>query len=127
MGAIGISKFLVNETGEIYIRAEAANVLDKLIKKYNRYGMEAHLLGCSESPVVINGIHNRFRFIRGCDSAYAYICTQAGVNIFSDTKRPEGEIDFIGGPKLDNLEYNMHSFEIEAGAWNNAKDVSWEE
>lgn len=125
--AIGISKFLVNETGEIYIRAEAANVLDKLIKKYNRYGMEAHLLGCSESPVVINGIHNRFRFIRGCDSAYAYICTQAGVNIFSDTKRPEGEIDFIGGPKLDNLEYNMHSFEIEAGAWNNAKDVSWEE
>lgn len=124
--AIGISKFLVNETGELYIRVEAANVLDKLIKKYNRYDMEAHLLGCSESPVIIQGIKNRFRFVRGCDSAYAYICTQAGVNIFSDTKRPEGEIDFVDGPELKNLEHNLQSFEIEAGAWNNAPDISWE-
>lgn len=125
--AIGISKFLADETGEKYIRYHAANALDDLMKRYNRYDIEAHLLGCSESPVVINGIHNRFRFVRGCDSAYAYICTQAGVNIFADTKRPKGTIDFIGGPKLDNLEYNMHSFEIESGAWNNAPDKSWEE
>ena len=125
--AIGISKFLVEETGEKYIRYHAADALDFFMKKYNRYDMEAHLLGCSESPVTINGIHNRFRFVRGCDSAYAYICTQAGVNIFADTKRPEGAIDFIDGPHLKNLEYNMHSFEIEAGAWNNVPDKSWEE
>ena len=123
--AIGISKFLPMETGDMYVRERAAEILDSLFKQYNRYDMEVHLLGCSESPVVIDGIRRRFSFVRGCDSAYAYICTQADVCIHADTIRPEGEIDFINGDDYDGLEDNLQAMELETGAYNNKFDESW--
>ena len=123
--AIGISKFLQMETGDLYARERAVRILDDLFKQYNRYDIEVHLLGCSESPAVIDTIRRRFPFVRGCDSAYAYICTQAGVCIHTNTTRPLGEIDFINGNDYDGLEDNMQAMELETGAYNNKFDGSW--
>lgn len=123
--AIGISKFLQMETGEPYIREDAAAILDGFFKQYNRYDMEVHLLGCSESPEVIKTIQSKYPFVRGCDSAYAYICTQAGVAIHANTTRPSGEIDFIYGVDLETLADNLQAMELETEAYNNRFDESW--
>ena len=122
---IGVSKFLPMHTIDLYARVRAVEILNSLIKQYNRYDMEVHLLGCYESPVIIESIHQQYSFVRGCDSAYAYICTQAGVSIHADTSRPAGEIDFINGNDYDSLEDNMQAMELEIGAYNNKFDDSW--
>ena len=125
--AIGVSKFLPMHLKDNRARVSACFVLDDLFTKYRRYDIEVHLLGCSESPMTINSIHNLFPFVRGCDSAYAYICTQANVPIYDSTVRPTGEIDFIGGADFDKLEANMQALELAAGAYNNKVDKSWED
>lgn len=124
---IGISKFLQMETGDRYVRELAAAILNDLFKQYNRYDMEVHLLGCSESPAVIDTIRRRFPFVRGCDSAYAYICTQAGVCIHADTIRPEGEIDFINGTTYEGLNDNMQALELAVGVYDNKMTKIWSE
>lgn len=123
--SIGISKFLEMASDDVAIRLKAAEVLDKLFKEYGRSDMEVHLLGCSEHPSIIKRIHDTYPFVRGCDSAYAYICTQADVPIFGCTARPDGEIDFIHGVDYDKLEDNMQALELAAGAYNNGVDSSW--
>ena len=122
---IGISKFLQIATNDITVRWKAAKLLDGLIKQNRRYDMEAHLLGCGESPLLIDSIRKSFPFVRGCDSAYAYLCTQADKRIYVDTSRPSGEIDFINGKDYDGLENNMQSLELEVGVFNHRLDTSW--
>ena len=122
---IGISKFLQIATNDITVRWKAAKLLDGLIKQNRRYDMEAHLLGCGESPLLIDSIRKSFPFVRGCDSAYAYLCTQADKRIYVDTSRPLGEIDFINGKDYDGLENNMQSLEVEIGVFNHKLDTSW--
>lgn len=125
INAIGISKFLQMQIGKPYVRLEAARILGELFKKYNRPDIEVHLLGCSESPHIINTIRQTYPFVRGCDSAYAYICTQAGVCIDGGIARPSGEIDFINGSDYSGLEANMQALEYEVGAYNDKIDDSW--
>lgn len=124
--SIGISKFLQMETGETSARWDAAVALDKLIKEFKRYDVEVHLLGCSETPETIGYIRHRFAFVRGCDSAYTYLCSQAGEKIYPCTERPEGEIDFIDGKDYTSLEDNMVRFEESVGIVDNKFDRTWE-
>lgn len=120
---IGVPKHLTSISE--HARIMAVQHIGKLMKKYNRYELEVHLLGCNEPPMVIESIHNVFPFVRGCDSAYAYICTQAGVSIYSDTTRPAGEIDFINGSSHAGLKENMLALEIETGVYDNGFDHTW--
>lgn len=124
---IGVSKFLQMELNAEYARYAACIELDRLFKKYNRGDMEVHLLGCSESPHVIEDIRKSFSFVRGCDSAYAYICTQANVPIFHTTERPEGEIDFINGATYKGLNDNMQALELAVGVYDNKMTKIWSE
>ena len=117
---IGVSKFLEMETGDSDVRMKAVRYLDEHCKWY-----EIHLLGCSEGPDAIKECHELSTHVRGCDSAFAYICTQAGVTIGPDTKRPSGEIDFLNGPDYDGLEQNMKSFEVAIGVSDNTVTESW--
>lgn len=122
---LGISKFLQMELGYPQVRYEAAEILDKLFKKYGRYDIEVHLLGCNESPAIISSIAKAFPFVRGCDSAYGYICAQDDKEIYSATSRPSGEIDFIDGVDYLWLKETLCDFELAAEVYDNRADDSW--
>lgn len=123
--SLGVSKFLQMQTQSEHIRYYAVKCIENAIKKYQRYDIEVHLLGCSESPQVIADIAKDFSFVRGCDSAYGYICTQAGVRIYEDTKRPAGEIDFVYGKDYNELSDNLSALELAAGVLDNSYDERW--
>lgn len=124
--ALGVSKFLQMEDGDELTRYWAVQCIENAIKRYRRYDVEVHLLGCSESPQTIAKIAKDFPFVRGCDSAYGYICTQADVRIYKDTKRPAGEIDFVYGRDYDSLSDNLSALELAAGVLDNSYDERWE-
>lgn len=117
---IGVSKFLEMETGDSEIRVRAVKFLKEFYPWY-----EVHLLGCSEGPEIVKKCHEASDRVRGCDSAFVYICTQAGVRIEADTKRPEGEINFLEGCDFVALEENMKSFERAVGVEDNGISESW--
>lgn len=125
IASLGVSKFLPIKTGDSTIRIHAVSALRSLIKKYCRYDLEVHLLGCDESPSVIRNIFEEYDFVRGCDSAYAYICAQAGERIYTHTTRPSGEIDFLNGSDLDTLEVACQEMELAIGTCINTYDSSW--
>lgn len=124
--ALGVSKFLQMEVQDEMTRYYAVQCLENAIKRHRRYDVEVHLLGCSESPQTIAKIAKDFPFVRGCDSAYGYICTQADVRIYKDTKRPAGEIDFVYGRDYDSLSDNLSALELAAGVLDNSYDERWE-
>lgn len=123
--SLGVSKFLQMETHDPFVRGRAVKELGKLLRYYNRYDMEVHLLGLSENPCIVKTIQNKYPFVRGCDSAYAYICTQVGIPIFSTTARPAGEIDFIGGQDYEKLANNLQALELAEGCYDNQIDSTW--
>lgn len=126
INSFGVSKFLNIVTGDKWIRMYACRELQKLFDKYNRNDMEVHLLGCDEGPLVVGAIRDAFPFVRGCDSAFAYIATQAKQDIsFSSTGRPKGEIDFLRGRNYPGLEQNITHFNWVAGVTDNGIDGSW--
>ena len=127
INSLGISKFLhmANEYNDI-IRHQAAAYIGRLMNKYKRYDIEVHLLGCSEPLYVVSDIFKSFDFVRGCDSALAYIYAQSNVHPYACTKRPSGEIDFIHGECPVSLETCMSELEIAAGVRDNRRhDPSW--
>ena len=123
--SLGVSKFLQMEVKDEMTRYKAVKCIEEAIARYHRYDIEVHLLGCSESPQTIASIAKNFPFVRGCDSAYGYICTQAGVRIYEDTKRPAGEIDFVYGKDYDELSDNLSALELAAGVLDNSYDERW--
>lgn len=90
----------------------------------NRFNVGVHLLGCNENPTLINSCRVANKKVRGCDSAFAYICAKADFrNIDSRTFRPDDvAIDFLNDLPIDNLECLMGSFEKLAGVENNKED-----
>ena len=123
INTIGVSKFLNIATDDPYIRFAASRHVEA---EAERLGMDVdiHLLGCDEGPSIVNDIQMEVPSVRGCDSAFAYIATQAGIVISSSTQRPEGEIDFIGGDYKLGLIENMVRFNGAAGAMSNM-DATW--
>lgn len=123
---LGISKFLQMKTGLVDARYEAVKYIDSLRKEFGRYDIEVHLLGCTDTPKMLREIHKAFPFVRGCDSAYGYLCSKANVHIYSNTNRPAGEIDFLGGERTPNIRTTLQEFELAADVFNNKHDESWE-
>jgi len=128
INTIGVSKFLNIATKNKWIRYYACHRLAGVLKEIGRDDIEVHLLGCDEGPLVVRAIHDAFPFVRGCDSAFAYIATQSGMAISDyNADRPEGEIDFLNGPILEGFEANMEAFNRVAGVQNNGLCASWME
>lgn len=125
INTIGVSKFLQMQIGDIGVRIAALKSLTQLIKKHRRYDIEVHLLGCSERPWVIAKARRDCLFVRGCDSAYGYLCAQAGVEVFDNIDRPEGEIDFINGASYSNLENTLSQLELACNVSYNGIDQTW--
>lgn len=126
INSIGISKFLNIATKNRYIRLAACILLKKLINEYNRQDIEVHLLGCDEGPTIVKACHNECSFVRGCDSAFAYLQAQAGKMMSAeDDRRPGGTIDFINGCKQDNFAEYMDNFNTYAGVHNNGLSATW--
>lgn len=127
INSLGISKFLNIATGNEEIRVAAVAFINKMARLLGRErDIEIHLLGCDEGPAIVRGIQELFPIVRGCDSAFAFIATQAGIEITEETERPEGEIDFIEGTvPFDELKVRMKEFENVTGVKDNTKAHSW--
>lgn len=116
---VGVSKFLEMITNDNTIRVKACEFL-------KQYDVEIHLLGCSEGPKIIKEARVVNDKVRGCDSAFTYICAKAGLeSINIDTTRPEGEIDFLNDPVITTLNRMMRDFEFSAGVKYNICDDTW--
>lgn len=124
--SIGVSKFLNIGTHDRYVRVKACNILEQLIKEYKRDTLEVHLLGCDEGPLIVKTIQEAHSFVRGCDSAFAYLQAQAKVMMsLENDNRPTGTIDFInGGAEPEFVKY-MNNFNEFAGAKENGLSATW--
>ena len=128
INSFGISKFLNVATGDKYIRFKACQALAGLIVEYGRQDLEVHLLGCDEGPLVVKMCQEAFPFIRGCDSAFAYLQAQKNkIMTLLDDTRPSGTIDFINGQWYARLGECCRNFEQFAGLADNNDDESWDD
>lgn len=126
INSIGISKFLNIVTGDRYVRFRACQNLAQLIAQYDRYDIEVHLLGCDEGPLIVKICWEAFPFVRGCDSAFAYLQAQKNrMMSLRDDSRPSGTIDFIGGPRFTRFNEYSSNFEQFVGLDDNGTDLSW--
>lgn len=126
INSIGVSKFLNIATGDRMVRYKAVAILDKLICEYGRHYMEVHLLGCDEGPLIVRMIQKDFPFVRGCDSAFAYLQAQANkLMTIEDDKRPEGTINFLNGEHIAGLNMFADNFNQFAGVSKNGYDATW--
>lgn len=126
INTIGISKFLNIITRDKYIRFKALEKLDKYLKLYDREDIDVHLLGCDEGPVIVNECRKRFPFVRGCDTAFAYLAAQSNTHISSENvQRPSGHIDFINGKYYNNTSLEIVAFNKLAGVKNNFCSFWW--
>lgn len=125
INTIGISKFLNITSGDPSIRYHAVKYLDKIADKLGRDDIEYHLLGCDEGPGMVGIIQSVSKRVRGCDSAFAYIATKAGVVIDINTKRPEGTIDFLGDDRFNSFALGSYAFERACGVLDNTNGDKW--
>lgn len=125
VNTIGVSKFLQSSVGMDTTRVDALVALERLIKEHRRYGLEVHMLGYNERPWLVGAFRRVCSFVRGCDTAYGYLCAKAGVEVHATTDRPNRTIDFLGGKDYDGLSATLLDFEIACGVYNNAHDVTW--
>lgn len=126
INTIGVSKFLNIATGNDEIRFHACAYIQKVTEALGRRDIEVHLLGCDEGPAIVKEIQALFPFVRGCDSAFAYIAAQADVEITEETERPWGDIDFIDGTtNYRNLAERLKEFENVTGVKDNKESYSW--
>lgn len=127
VNSIGVSKFLNIGTHDRYVRVKACNILKDLFTEYGREDIEVHLLGCDEGPIIVKTIQEEHSFVRGCDSAFAYLQAQAGkVMSLENDNRPAGTIDFIGGQYIAGFVKYMDNFNEFAGAKENGLSATWE-
>lgn len=90
-------------------------------------GKEIHLLGCNKNPSVIKKCIEVNPLVRGCDSAFAYLCSKAGVKMIDkNTERPNEIIDFLNDTLEKTSLFNrMVEFESEAGIYDNSFQKGW--
>lgn len=127
INTIGISKFLNIATGDATIRYAAVCYLDGIVKELGRDDIEYHLLGCDEGPGIVGRIQSVSKRVRGCDSAFSYIATKAGMVIDDGTLRPSGtDIDFLADTRLWEFGANSNRFESICGVLDNTNGKEWE-
>lgn len=121
----GIPKALVTAE-DPYARFYAVEYLCQLLSAKDREA-EIHLLGMNEPPAIVATIFESFPRVRGIDSAFAYLCTQALIPVSNPyTERPVGKIDFLEGKDLgQKLDINMQLLNLNINHNNNGVDYSW--
>lgn len=121
----GVPKALVTAE-DPYARFYAVEYLCQLLMAKDR-DAEIHLLGMNEPPAIVATIFESFPRVRGIDSAFAYLSTQALVPISNPyTERAAGTIDFLGGKDLgQKLDINMQLLNLNVNHNNNGVDYSW--
>lgn len=124
---LGVSKFLTIKTSDPNVRYKATSHIEKLRKEYNRYDVEVHLLGCDAGPSEPGAIFRDFDFVRGCDTALAYIYAQAQIGLEPGSSRPRGEMSFLENTltSTELLTDAMHRFNDICGVVNDAGDSTW--
>lgn len=124
---IGVSKFLTIKTKDPDVRYKAVQYLDEKIKGLGRKDIEVHLLGCDAGPSEVGKIFSEFDFVRGCDTALAYIYASAGKAMEENSARPSGEINFLNGgiDAEDALLISMQNFDRIARVINKSGDYTW--
>lgn len=125
ISSIGVSKFLNIVTNDCMVRMGAANYVYEVCDGMFGGNTEIHLLGCHEGPGIVKEIQLEVPTVRGCDSAFAYIATQAGDTIGVNSVRPAGEINFLEGDRYEHLRENMAAFERAAGVEDNRRPDLW--
>ena len=84
------------------------------------------MLGCEEGPIIVNECHKHFSFVRGCDTAFAYLAAQSNIHIsLENVRRPKGIIDFINGKYYANTILEINSFNKLAGVKDNGYSSKW--
>lgn len=104
---IGVSKFLSIATQDNTIRIAAVDYLKDKIGMH-----DIHLLGCQTEPREVRTIAEEYPFVRGCDTALAYLFAQQSRIIEIDTPRPPGEIGFVNGV-VDRISLNQNIREFD--------------
>ena len=130
INSIGVSKFLNIATQDRYVRFKACEKLYGLILEYERQDLEVHLLGCDEGPLVVKAIQEAYPFVRGCDSAFAYLQSQARKKMtLEDDARPAGTINFLGGEEHKKFKFYMDNFNRFVGLKDgyNGEHITWSE
>lgn len=122
--SIGISKFLNITTSDPLVRYKAVTYLESLFLEYG-IELDIHLLGCHEGPAHVRKIQQASEYVRGCDTAFAYIAAQDCELITEKSIRPNGEIDFINGQSYAKTLENIKSFDEVSGVKN--PYVEWED
>lgn len=122
----GIPKVLAKGKNDPYVRFRAVAYLTKLLMKKGR-GVEIHLLGCNEPPVVISAIFHAFPNVRGIDSAFAHLCAKAGTPISNPyVERPDTTIEFVTDEDQGfKLELNMQMMNKMLVECENGVDFTW--
>lgn len=120
---IGVPKCISTYTGDIEARRKCLQAIGAVFGN----AKEIHLLGCCENTSIIRNMMRSADLpaVRGIDSAFTYLCSQAGIMIDGDVDRPSGEIDFFAGRDYDSLESNMSGFNKAVGVVNNSLDATW--
>lgn len=120
VGSIGVSKFLNITTNNPNVRYDACKYLQPIIN-----GKEVHLLGCDAGAYEVRAIFDQFDFVRGNDTALAYLHAQANAPLTMTSTRPAGEIDFLKGivPHIALVDATS-AFESLASVYNRA-DSTW--
>lgn len=123
--SFGIPKALVT-VEDPYARFYAVEYLCQLLMAKDR-DAEIHLLGMNEPPAIVATIFESFPRVRGIDSAFAYLSTQALVPISNPyTERAAGTIDFLGGKDLgQKLDINMQLLSLNINHNQNGVDYTW--
>lgn len=121
----GVPKALVTSE-DPYARFYAVEYLCELLMAKDR-DAEIHLLGMNEPPAIVQTIFESFPRVRGIDSAFAYLCTQALVPISNPyIERPAGTIDFLEGKDLkQKLDINMQLLSLNINHNQNGVDYTW--
>lgn len=125
--SLGISKFLTIQTGDPEVRYKAVEFLSRELKVQNRPDIEVHLLGCDAGASEPLRIFQHFDFVRGCDTALAYIYAAAGKKMIPGSKRPEGEMSFLENTldSTDPLKEAMTDFNNINLVVNEYGDYTW--
>lgn len=124
---LGVSKFLTIELKDPNIRYQAVEYISYLRKVFHREDVEVHLLGCDAGPSEPGDIFRDFGFVRGCDTALAYIFAQAGKPLEANTVRPSGEMSFLTSTlsSVKPLTAAMEKFNNVACVVNDCGDYTW--
>lgn len=125
---IGVPKHLPTTFGASNARFEIVSMLDKEIRRRNRYNTKIHLLGCNEVPKFLGELLETSIFVRGCDTVAAYLYAKyarGGAEAYFFERDKSMEVDMLNESYLDVFWQRKREYECAAKIGINGKDNFW--